>query len=68
MYFEIIIFSLKYKNQKVKNKKRIPPHSYQLKDIFKKKWTNALKGKLLEIGCGSGSDLEVFLKLKKLKV
>lgn len=50
-----------------KNKKRIPPHSYQLKDIFKKKWTNALKGKLLEIGCGSGSDLEVFLKIKKIK-
>ena len=50
-----------------RRKKIVPAHCYQLENIFKKKWTKSLHGKLLEIGCGSGSDLEVFSKIKKIK-
>jgi len=44
-----------------------PAHCTQLENIFKKKWRDSLKGDLLEIGCGSGSDLEIFSKLKEIK-
>lgn len=47
--------------------KSVIEHCYQLRDIFKKKWTKSLKGKLLEIGCGSGSDLKVFSKVESIK-
>lgn len=47
--------------------KSVKPHCYQLKDIFKKRWVKSLKGKLLEIGCGSGSDLKVFSKIESIK-
>ncbi len=45
----------------------VPAHCIQLENIFKKKWRDSLKGDLLEIGCGSGSDLEIFSKLKEIK-
>ena len=48
------------------NERNAPVHCNQLEDIFKEKWTEALQGHLLEIGCGSGSDLEVFSKIKKI--
>ena len=35
-------------------------HYSQLENIFKEKWRESFKGDLLEIGCGSGSDLENF--------
>lgn len=44
-----------------------PAHCPQLESIFKKKWKDSLKGNLLEIGCGSGSDLEIFSKIKEIK-
>ncbi len=44
-----------------------PAHCPQLESIFKKKWRDSLKGDLLEIGCGSGSDLEIFSKIKEIK-
>ena len=37
-----------------------PVHYTQLAEIFKERWHHALQGNLLEIGCGSGSDLEFF--------
>ncbi len=48
------------------NERITPVHCNQLEDIFKEKWTEALQGNLLEIGCGSGADLEVFSKNKKI--
>ena len=45
----------------------VPAHCTQLENIFKQKWRDSLKGDLLEIGCGSGSDLEIFSKLKEIK-
>lgn len=45
----------------------VPPHSAQLENVFKKRWRNSLKGDLLEIGCGSGSDIEMFSKIKEIK-
>ena len=45
----------------------VPAHCSQLENIFKKKWRDSLKGDLLEIGSGSGSDLETFSKLKEIK-
>ena len=45
----------------------VTPHSSQLGKIFKEKWRDSLQGDLLEIGCGSGSDLEIFSKLKEIK-
>ena len=42
-------------------------HCPYLENIFKKKWRDSLKGDLLEIGCGSGADLEIFSKLKEIK-
>tara|TARA_B100000780_G_scaffold39758_1_gene24710 strand:- start:123 stop:938 length:816 start_codon:yes stop_codon:yes gene_type:complete len=45
----------------------VSPHSVQLESVFKKKWRNSLKGDLLEIGCGSGSDIEIFSKIKEIK-
>ena len=45
----------------------VPAHCPQLENIFKKKWRDSLKGDLLEIGCGSGADLEIFSKLKEIK-
>ena len=45
----------------------VSPHSPQLESVFKKKWRNSLKGDLLEIGCGSGSDIEIFSKIKEIK-
>ena len=47
--------------------KNVAAHCYQLRDIFQKKWTTSLKGKLLEIGCGSGSDLNIFSKVQSIK-
>ena len=44
-----------------------PVHCLQLEEIFKEKWRDSLKGDLLEIGCGTGSDIEIFSKLKKIK-
>ena len=45
----------------------VPAHCIQLENIFKQKWRDSLKGDLLEIGCGSGSDLEIFSKLTEIK-
>jgi len=47
--------------------KSAPAHCPQLESVFKKKWRDSLKGDLLEIGCGSGSDLEIFSRIKELK-
>ena len=44
-----------------------PAHCFQLESIFKTKWKESLKGDLLEIGCGSGSDLDIFSKIKEIK-
>jgi SAM-dependent methyltransferase len=44
-----------------------PAHCPQLESVFKKKWTDSLKGNLLEIGCGGGADLEIFSKIKEVK-
>lgn len=44
-----------------------PAHCPQIESIFKRKWKDSLKGDLLEIGCGSGSDLEIFSKIKEIK-
>lgn len=46
---------------------RAPAHCPQLESIFNKKWRDALRGNFLEIGCGSGSDLEIFSNIKKIK-
>jgi hypothetical protein len=35
-----------------------PPHVFQLEEVFQQRWTDAMKGDLLEIGCGSGTDLK----------
>ena len=43
-----------------------PPHCYQLINIFNEKWKKFFSGNLLEIGCGSGSDLNIFSKNKKI--
>jgi SAM-dependent methyltransferase len=40
-----------------------PVHSIQLEEIFQSIWHESLKGDLLEIGCGSGSDLAKFFEL-----
>ena len=40
-----------------------PIHCTQLIDIFPALWQHSMKGHLLEIGCGSGADLEYFLKM-----
>jgi ubiquinone/menaquinone biosynthesis C-methylase UbiE len=45
----------------------VQSHYTQLENIFKEKWRKYFKGDLLEIGCGSGSDLEKFSKLKEIK-
>ena len=37
-----------------------------MKHIFIKSWKNFLKGKLLEIGCGAGADLDYFSQVKTL--
>ena len=42
-------------------------HFIQLKNIFLTHWDRELKGDFLEIGCGTGADLEYFLKIKNLK-
>lgn len=47
--------------------KTIQPHSPQFKNLFGSLWTNSLKGNLLEIGCGSGADLEIFDKINDLE-
>jgi SAM-dependent methyltransferase len=44
-----------------------PPHLFQLEEIFQQRWTDSMKGDLLEIGCGSGTDLGVFLTYPNLK-
>ena len=43
-----------------------PVHCFQLENIFTTKWTGSLKGDLLEIGCGSGSDLDIFSKIDEI--
>ena len=48
-------------------KTKAPVHCYQIKNIFKSKWKKSLRGNLLEIGCGSGSDLEIFMKIKNIE-
>jgi len=48
-------------------KNTAPAHCHQLENIFKKKWKDSLKGHLLEIGCGSGADLEIFSKVREIK-
>ena len=47
--------------------KSTPVHCVQFESVFKEEWEDSLKGDLLEIGCGSGSDLEIFSKLKNIK-
>lgn len=47
--------------------KSAPAHSPQLENIFKERWHESLKGDLLEIGCGSGSDLEIFSMIEEIK-
>ena len=47
--------------------KSIPPHSPQFQSLFGSLWTDSLKGNLLEIGCGSGADLEIFKNIDNLK-
>ena len=44
-----------------------PPHCIQFESIFKEKWISSFKGELLEIGCGSGTDLEIFSSHDGLK-
>ncbi len=44
-----------------------PAHCPQLESVFKKKWRDSLKGNFLEIGCGSGTDLTIFSKIKEIK-
>lgn len=45
----------------------ISPHSYQLQKVFPRQWSESLRGSLLEIGCGSGSDLKVFASMSAIK-
>lgn len=42
-------------------------HYTQLAEIFKDRWRSSLSGNLLEIGCGSGSDLEFFSNQQLIK-
>lgn len=45
----------------------VPAHSVQFQEIFGDTWILSLFGDLLEIGCGSGADLEIFSKNKSIK-
>ncbi len=45
----------------------ISAHCHQLQKAFPKHWENSVRGSLLEIGCGSGSDLNVFASMSSLK-
>jgi len=45
----------------------VPAHSVQFQEIFGDTWASSLFGDLLEIGCGTGADLEVFSKIKSIK-
>lgn len=45
----------------------VPAHCHQIKKIFTEKWRDTFKGHLLEIGCGSGADLEIFSQYQDLK-
>ena len=47
--------------------KSAPPHSPQFEDVFGSTWIDACKGSLLEIGCGSGSDLRLFSENHRIK-
>jgi len=51
--------------QDLHKEKSIPAHYHQLERIFPKYWNTFLKGHLLEIGCGSGADLEIFSRDSK---
>jgi ubiquinone/menaquinone biosynthesis C-methylase UbiE len=46
--------------------KVVSSHCKQLADVFSKTWNESLQGSLLEIGCGSGSDLKFFSSMKGL--
>jgi SAM-dependent methyltransferase len=66
------------KQNKIENKARrlwgedlhkdssVSPHCTQLADAFPSKWNKSLTGSLLEIGCGSGSDLKIFSSIQSL--
>ncbi len=44
-----------------------PVHCDQFLEVFPSYFKSSLKGNFLEIGCGSGADLEVFLKIDSIK-
>jgi len=48
------------------SKKSAPIHHIKLKKVFYTQWHQYFRGNLLEIGCGSGSDLAVFSKDDRL--
>jgi len=43
-----------------------PVHYIQLKNEFKENWYKSFKGKLIEIGCGSGSDTKYFSNFSQI--
>ena len=45
----------------------ITPHSPQFQSLFGSLWVKSLRGNLLEIGCGSGADLEIFKGISDLE-
>jgi len=46
--------------------KDIPAHSPQIQALFNEEWYAFLRGRLLEIGCGSGADLRLFSENENL--
>ena len=40
-----------------------PSHCNQIIEIFPNEWRKSMHGHLLEIGCGSGADLNIFSKM-----
>ena len=43
-----------------------PVHYIQLKNEFKVDWQNYFKGKLIDVGCGSGTDIKYFLNFNEI--
>lgn len=49
------------------SKKQVPYHYISIKENFNSEWNESLKGKILDLGCGSGQDISYFNNLKNLK-